>query len=255
MSGHRLRHWHRWLGMGSLFFVVLLSVTGIVLNHSGDLQLDQRYVRASWILDWYGIEAPAVESSYLVGEHRVTLLGERLYFDEAEVAEGIAGLTGAVATPRFIAVATPDSVLLLTRDGELIERVTVAGELPGAIEAVGDARTGLVLRSNGALYRADEEFLGFDPCTDISGADVEWSEFSDVPPELLSVLHDAYRGTGVTVERFLADLHSGRLFTIAGPIVMDIVGVILIALSVFGIMLWVRGNAREKRMTDPETTD
>ena len=65
-----------------------------------------------------------------------------------------------------------------------------------------------------------------------------------MPPERLDSLHAAYRGTGVSVARLLADLHSGRLFTNAGPIVMDAVGVILIALSVFGIMLWVRGAPR-----------
>ena len=230
--------------MGSLVFVVLLSVTGIVLNHSSDLQLDQRFVQAPWVLNWYGIEAPPVESSYAVAEHRVTLIGERLYFDEREMAEGILALKGAVAMPRFMAVATHDSVLLLTRSGALIERIPLAGQLSGGVEAIGTARTALVVRSGGALYQADEELLGFDPCIDITDADVQWSGPSTVPPEHLEALHAAYRGTGVTVARFLADLHSGRLFTSAGPIVMDAVGVILIALSAFGIMLWFRGIPR-----------
>ncbi len=242
MTGHRLRHWHRWLGMGSLVFVVLLSVTGIVLNHSSELELDQRFLRTPWLLDWYGIEAPPVESSYAVAEHRVTLIGERLYFNDVELAEGILALQGAVAIPRFIAVATHDSVLLLTRSGALIERMPLSGELPGGAEAMGTARTALVIRSDGALYQADEELVGFDPCTDIADADVQWSEPSAVPLERLNSLHDAYRGTGVSVGRLLVDLHSGRLFTDAGPLVMDAVGVILIALSAFGIMLWVRGN-------------
>lgn len=241
---HRLRRWHRWLGIGSLVFVVLLSVTGIVLNHSSDLGLDQRYVRAPWLLDWYGIEVPPVAASYAVAEHRVTLVGERLYFDDMELAEGIRTLTGAVATPGFIAVATDDSLLLLTRSGALIERIPLAGELPGRAQAMGVNRTALIVRSEGALFQADEELLGFEPCCDLKEVDVVWSEPSAVPAEHLQALHAAYRGSGVSVARFLADLHSGRLFTAAGPFVMDAAGIILIVLSGFGIMLWVRGNPR-----------
>ncbi len=238
---HRSRHLHRWLGLGSLVFVVLLSVTGIALNHSSGLGMDESHIRWSWLLDWYGIEAPPVESSYAVADHRVTLLGERLYFDQEEIAAGVLGLTGAAAIPRFFVVATDDSVLLLTRSGALVERIAVSGELPGAVQAIGTARSELVLRSGDALFQADEELLGFDVCNDIPGDEVQWSKASPVPAAELSALNELYRGNGVTVERFIADLHSGRLFTGAGPIVMDAVGVILIALSFLGIMVWVRG--------------
>ena len=97
---HWSRHLHRWLGLGSLVFVVLLSVTGVALNHSSGLGMDESHIRWSWLLDWYGIEAPAVESSYAVADHRVTLLGERLYFDQEEIAAGVLGLTGAAAIAR-----------------------------------------------------------------------------------------------------------------------------------------------------------
>ncbi|MCY3731665.1 MAG: PepSY domain-containing protein [Rhodospirillaceae bacterium] len=241
---HRLRHWHRWLGMGSLLFVVLLSVTGIVLNHADELELDTRFVSAPWLLDWYGIDVPAVAASYSVDQRRVTLVGERLYLDEEALAEGIASLAGAVSMPGFIAIATGDSMLLLTRSGALVERMPLAGELPAGVQAVGIARSALIVRSGGTLYQADAELLGFDPCTDVAEADVTWSEPSAVPPAHLDALYVAYRGAGVSVERLLADLHSGRLFTAAGPIVMDAAGVILIVLSVFGVMLWVRGTPR-----------
>ena len=45
----------------------------------------------------------------------------------------------------------------------------------------------------------------------VSPGDVQWSKPSDVPPDELKALHDAYRGTGVTLERVIADLHSGAL--------------------------------------------
>jgi len=36
---HRLRQYHRWLGLGLAVPLMLLAVTGILLNHSGDLGL------------------------------------------------------------------------------------------------------------------------------------------------------------------------------------------------------------------------
>ena len=247
MREHRLRYWHRWLGLGSLGFVILLSITGITLNHSSELQLDQRYVRAPWLLSWYGIEVPPVESSYAVAGHRVTLIGERLYFNERELADRVLALEGAVATPQFIAIAVHDSVLLLTRSGAFIERMALVGELVAGVQAIGTARTVLIVRSDDTLYEADKDLLRFEPYIGVSDSDVQWAEPSTVPPEHLETLHGVYSGTGVSVERLLADLHSGRLFTSAGPFVMDIVGIILIVLGVFGIMVWIRDNGNGRR--------
>jgi len=70
-----------------------------------------------------------------------------------------------------------------------------------------------------------------------------------VPSNQLEVLYDDYRGTGITVARLLADLHSGRLFTRAGPLAIDLVGVLLIALSVLGVILWLKGRPRRHRRT------
>ena len=55
---------HRWLGLGSIAFVLLLSTTGIVLNHKDDFRLDRMYLSSSWLLDWYGVESPAAEASF-----------------------------------------------------------------------------------------------------------------------------------------------------------------------------------------------
>ena len=39
-----LWHWHRRLGVIAAFFVLVLSVSGIVLNHSSELGLDRSFV-------------------------------------------------------------------------------------------------------------------------------------------------------------------------------------------------------------------
>jgi len=242
----RLRRLHRWLGVGSLVFVLLLSVTGIALNHTGELGLGQRYMSSSWLLGWYGIEAPAAEASFAVADHRVTLMGKRLYFDAQEIADDVSRLSGAVRTRQFVAVATERDVFLLTPSGALVEQINTVANLPAGIDELGLAGEALVFRSGEGLFQTDEDFVVFSSCGDFSSGELQWSRPSTVSPAELEALQALYRGRGVTVERLLTDLHSGRFFSNMGPMVMDLVGVVFILLSIFGVMVWVRGNGERR---------
>ena len=44
----------------------------------------------------------------------------------------------------------------------------------------------------------------------------------------------------LTFERVLLDLHSGRIFGRAGPLVMDAAAVLFIALALTGFWMWLR---------------
>ncbi|MDX1499627.1 MAG: hypothetical protein R3176_07005, partial [Woeseiaceae bacterium] len=68
---------HRWLGLAAVLFVLLLSVTGIALNHGSDWGLDRRYVSWDWAIAALGVRAPAPAASFADREHRVTQLGGR----------------------------------------------------------------------------------------------------------------------------------------------------------------------------------
>ena len=47
--------WHRWLGLASALFLLSLSITGLALNHTEFLKLDQVQVKNSFLLKRYGI--------------------------------------------------------------------------------------------------------------------------------------------------------------------------------------------------------
>lgn len=238
---------HRWLGIGSLAFVLLLSGTGIALNHSSGWSLDRRYVQAGWLLRWYGIDAPEPSSSFAVDGHSVALLGERLYFDETELAEGVARLVGAAAAPTHIAVATPSRVLLVDRAGRLVEQLPTAGLLPGEITAFGGSATGFAFRSGGRIYLSDYDVLDVGPLPPArSGEAIRWSQPRALATERLDRLRRLYRGRGLSVERLLLDLHSGRILSRAGPWIVDAVGAALIALSLLGLLLWLRRSPRRR---------
>lgn len=242
-----LRRGHRWLGLVSILFVLLLSTTGIALNHSSGWGLDSRFIRWAWLLDAYGIHAPAPSASFTDRAHRATLLGQRLYFDAEEVAEVAGGLQGMVVTNALVFLAADDAAWVLTTSGELVQAMEAADEVPAGIRRVGRAGDTVVLASNGTYYRSDSEISAFKGWPNPDENMIAWSRPSAVPDELLAMLQNKYRGSGLSIERLLADVHSGRILPVAGLLVMDGVAILLIILGLTGLLMWIQHDRRDKR--------
>jgi hypothetical protein len=221
-------------------FILLLSGTGIALNHASDLNLEQRFIGANWLLRWYGIDAPPPSASFAAAGRTLTLIGERLYFEDREFAEHIDGLVGAIAVGGHIVIATPTQVLMATYDGALIEQIDTRAILPAEIIELGRLDTDIAFRSAAGLYRSDADALRFTACSEQPAQDIEWSKAVAVAPEQRATLEALYRGRGLSVQRLLLDVHSGRAIARLGPWLMDVVGLALIAVSLFGLLLWWR---------------
>ena len=235
-----LRRVHRWIGLAALVFVLLLATTGIALNHTSAWRLDETWVDWAWLLQAYGIDAPRPSISFAADGTRATLLGGRLYVDGREIARSIETLAGVAATGERVVVAAGDEVLLLTASGDLVERMDLASALPASITAVGLAGRHVVLQTGAGLFRFDDDLLNLAPAPDLRQDGVRWSAPSAVPPDDIARLQKLYRGRGITVERLLADLHSGRIVPRAGALLMDLVAVLLIGLGITGLMMWLR---------------
>ena len=250
----RLSRLHGWLGAFCVAFVVILSVTGIALNHTSDFGLDNRHIQASWLLDWYGLDAPAPGPSFEVTGSLISQLGERLYLGSEEIAQDIHDLVGAVRAQSLVVVGMTDEILVSTPHGELVERLDVASLLPGELIALGTLGSSLILEIDGALYETDENLLTISPCPEIRRYEVAWSAPSLMPRELLAELQQQYRGTGVTLERLLLDIHSGKILSRAGPLLLDAVGVLLLVLSFLGLYTWIVRVRRDAaaRKTRPD---
>lgn len=189
-----------------LAFVLFLSLSGIALNHANDLGLDRRYVSWSWLLDAYGMKAPPPYA-------------------------------GMVSLEALVVVGDGRRVHVLLDSGELIESIDLGATLPGVIGRVGRAGDRAVLDSGGNLFRSDQEVTSFEPWSAGRDAEVSWSAEADPGTAGLEVLQTAWRGQGLTVERVLLDLHSGRVFALPGRLLLDLVAVAMIFLSVTGLVL------------------
>jgi hypothetical protein len=239
-----LRRGHRWVGLSLIIFILFLSITGIALNHSGGLELDRRYVGLSWVLDAYGLHVPSPSASFADAGHRATLLGERLFLDGRDIGRRETALAGITVLGSMVVIGGEQTVYLLTADGEFVEAIDLAPELNGSIERVGRSGNYALLQSSGKQYRSDADITMFDVLNEDSAA--YWSV--ETPPDAaeMTLLETAWRGRGVTIERLLLDLHSGRFVGKSGPLFMDFVAVLLIVLSLSGLILSTARNRRKR---------
>jgi len=242
-SGPRwYRRVHRWMGVTLAVFVLILSITGIALNHATDFGLDRRYIGWSWLLDAYGLAMPEPAASFEDEGHRATLIGERLYFNGVDIDQETSALTGIAVVGPLALVTGLERAQLLTTEGGLVETLDLGGELPGTIERAGRADGRIVIESAGALFISDPDIAAFEPLDRGAVAEIAWPAASQPDFTELQALEVAWRGRGLTVERVLLDLHSGRLFALPGRVVLDFVGIGLILLSITGLVLWRRRN-------------
>ncbi len=230
--------WHRWIGLAAALFVIILSVTGLLLNHTEELALDSRYVTSPVLLEWYGIEMPQHSESYRAGDALVTGLDDRIYIDAVPLA-GVSGqLAGALAWRDMLVVALDQQILLLTPAGELIEQLAAPGRQTYTLGL--DNSRNLVIRTAQGLFVSAAELLDWQPSDNM---DVTWSTPVQPDGAARQALEQAWHGNGLPLERVLLDLHSGRLLGRAGVYLMDGAAVILLLLAASGFWLWARRRA------------
>ncbi len=232
--------WHRYMGVSAALFAILVAITGVLLNHTEDFDLDSRHVQADWVLDWYGIQAPQELLSFPVATRHVTLMGEHLYLDRREIDGEFRELVGAVLLNDIVVVAVSDSILLLTARGELIERLTGKDGVPAGMKRIGtDAAGGLVVEGGHDLYRSDDNFLRWQH-SEQAASPVRWARAGPLDPQLRTALQQHFRGEVLPLERLLLDLHSGRFFGRFGPWVIDAAAVLMTLLALSGTWIWLK---------------
>lgn len=231
--------WHRWLGLGVALFAIVLSITGVMLNHTESLKLDERRVTSAWILQLYGINPPSLVTAYEVQNHWISQWGDRLFLDDGPL-NATGSLHGAAATAGAVIAAGDDQILLLTPRGELIERLSMPG-----LRAIGQSDAGLVVRTERGLLRADEKLINWSALSQES--QVAWSDSAPLPETLRRDIHHELQGDGLPLERIVLDLHSGRILGSAGVWLMDAAAAVLLFSAISGVWLWMRHRLRRHR--------
>lgn len=249
MTGRKPTHftaflWHRRAGLAAIILVIILAITGIMLNHTEALKLDENYVESSLLLAWYGLEPEGEAISYDIGEHVITVLDHMVFFNSYPVTKTEQGFHGAVKAEQLIVLAFDKELVLLTHDGELVERMPT-GHSFSDIKRIGIKYKRPVIETSDPLYyMADEHILDWDV---IINEDIAWADKTTLNDTKMTVLLESFRGRGLTQERVILDLHSGRIFGEYGTYVMDAAAVALLWLSCSGLWVWWRLRVRQKQ--------
>jgi len=245
-----IRRLHRSLGAFAAIFVLFMVFSGLAINHSNDLGLDQRKVSQSFLLGWYGLGKPSSIRSYAVGDDWLSFAGSQLYLNDKHVA-GISDGVGAVTNGDLLVAATTDEILLIDLDGNLIEKLPWGSVSESPVEAIGLLESlNISVESGGVLWVADADLLNWRRA-ETPTVNQHWSSEEALPDDLKQSITKLYRGEGLNLERVLLDLHSGRIFGSIGVLVYDLLALALGFLSISGLVLWFRGrrNGKQKKRT------
>ncbi|CAA6678864.1 MULTISPECIES: PepSY domain-containing protein [unclassified Lentimonas] len=237
--------WHRWLGIASALFLLSLSITGLALNHTEFLKLDQVQIKSSVILNRYGMASGESIDAYRIHQSdTLAHLNGQLFYNNAPLASASRPL-GIIEGDPISVVATETQLIYLTTEGEFIESID-SNQLPyTTLIAVGTTIDGspLLISAEGN-WTPDADWLEFDRYQ--ASYNVEPLETITLDEANANTLLDAFQGGGVSLYRVLLDLHSGRLFGWAGRTLMDLSAIAIIILITSGIGGWLRKSRRPK---------
>ncbi|KAF0193108.1 MAG: hypothetical protein FD165_211 [Gammaproteobacteria bacterium] len=242
---HHVTLWHRYLGLTGLAFILVLAVTGIMLNHTELLKLDSRFVESGLLLDWYDIKAPDNTVSYHADNLWVTQLGDQLYLNDHRIHDLTGVLVGALVMEGVLVVGLEGSVVLMTPEGGIIERLTGTAGVPAGMTRIGVDNSGnLIVQAAHGQYSTDATFLEWREYTDrvstfpLQVVAIAWAEPQAPPPPLQASIVRAYRTTVLPLERIALDIHGGPFVGKWGKYFVDAVGVLFVVLALFGFWIW-----------------
>ena len=146
-------------------------------------------------------------------------------------------IIGVVAVGDELLIGTTSSLVLVTTNGIIAEIRGPHSNVPAGQTHLGNAPGAkLLLKSPGG------QFI-FDPESGLIKADttaqaLTWSDSGSAPQSIIDVINQDYRGAGLSLERIVLDLHTGRLFGPLGVVTINLASIGLLVLVTSGAILW-----------------
>ncbi|MEE2731944.1 MAG: PepSY domain-containing protein [Pseudomonadota bacterium] len=236
-----LWHWHRRFGLVACLVLLLLAITGILLNHSPQFGWDRKPISPQWLLKSYGFAPPEAIEGLLRDDHYWVPYGRRLFFDHEHVVSCTYNWNSLVSMDDLVIAGCADQVALLADDGSLLESISTLPE--PQLQSIGrvEGESRVLLQFSRNQYLLDLESLQWEA---VSGLVADASAMEPLPQALVSELNASFRVEDLTWERFLLDLHAGRWFGGWGWLIMDLGALFLITLSVSGVLMYTLRRTR-----------
>lgn len=236
--------WHRRFGLAAIILIIVLSITGIMLNHTASMKLDSSYVDNAFILNWYGLQPEGEPLSFKTGDHRISQWGNQVFYDSKAITDSEQELRGAVQLEQLTIAAFDNELILFSNKGELVDRMPTTGRFADTRRIGIKTHLPIIETRDASFYITDENILDWTRTDDDN---ITWSNASVLTDEEREKLLMTYRGKGLTLERIVLDLHSGRIFGQFGVYLMDAAAFSLLWLSLSGFWIWWQRNGKLKQ--------
>lgn len=234
IPSRKWRRLHRWVGLLIAAPVIILALTGMMLNHVEFLGLHQRTLPV-FMASLYGVPAPEPIVAVEADGRWWSFVDDQLFLQDQPLGQCARPHGGVAAVGSLYVVGCDGALLLLDSNGSLVERIGKEFSVP-AFDQLTEADGALVLSSGGSNWRYDIDQLSavaFDGVI----TPVVWQS---PPRAVLEALPMMTVPAEFNWQRFIQDVHSGRVLPLLGTLLMDAAALLLIVLALTGVIIWSR---------------
>jgi hypothetical protein len=221
-----VRKTHRITGVIVAAMLLIVSSTGIILNHAEDIDLDS-YV-PGFLAGIYFSPSDQV-NGYVANEHYFFVLSEELYVDSTRVRYCGSDLGGVARFEYGYQILCDGSILWLDMDLNVVDWLTEAAGLPGQLQSIVSFKDDVLVSDGDKTYLVDIEVPAFK-VVDVSPPK---SGTIQIPAEVLME-------ESVSWHKLILDFHSGRVFGTVGKYASDLLALAFILMAITGLMIWTR---------------
>ncbi len=236
---------HRWSGIILLIPLTIACLTGLILNHTVDLDLSKRHVTTGWIQTRYGMTLGGEPKPFgLDGKAYAATWDGKIFHRKHIIAEP-SPLVGAVPLRDGTAIVTTSAVHYFGLDGALIETLDSISLPATPISKAGRTTDlALVLETPSGTFTSDTNLLSFTASPSVQKTN--WSTPAKATEADLKTWKTTFSGDGIPLDRLILDLHSGRFFGTIGKWIYDLTVIGVLVLSATGLVLFFCRRRRVK---------
>lgn len=244
MKPKQLISLHKKIGISSFVIVIILVITGLLLNHTEEFKLHKTFITNKWLNEWYGIEIPQAELGLRYDKTWFSQVANQLYLNQNRIDNiQSTNLIGIEKTPFGWLIATENTLVLLTDETELIDIIASQQKI----------EKGLLFQQKLVLQLADKQYYQlaepYEKLTKLNSIPSQAIEqkLRPLPDEIKQAINQQFQQKGLSLERVLLDTHSGRIFGKFGVYVIDIFSILFLILSITGFWLYLKRKPSRRK--------
>ena len=237
----KILSFHLYVGLGISLLLIHLSITGIFLNHTDDLELNKTYISSTWILNLYGLNVPSPSKVFTIQQDNFSQFDTEVFLNNKPIFLFDSELIGVIKDRENFIIASQDELFIVNQSGVVIDKQKI---LSFTIKSIGKYKEEIVIKDEQLNKWVGKSIS--NKWTPIIKDNIEWSKPGTMTALNKKDIKQYFVGNGISLEQIILDFHSGAIFKKEGKLFFDLVSLLLIFLSVSGIWIWLRKRKKRK---------